>query len=153
MKKPGHFNGTVCDWGMWNEGTVFIDFRVHFDDGAPETMRWFGSLKPSDTPGKRGAQDITIDSMIRAGFNGDIEEFSKGNSGKAFDLVDIMLDIQEDTYKEKTTLKIKSINYDGGKRLDEKAVKGQLTPLKAAFLAARKAHVAEVKKTNNLSDL
>ena len=150
--KVGHWPATVSDWGMYNEGTVFIDFRVQVPEGI-ETKRWFGSLKPSDTPGKRGAVDITVDSMARAGFNGDIDEFAKGSKGRAFDLVDIQLTIEEKEYQGKKDLKITGINWSGGTRLDEKAVKGQLTPLKAAFLAAKKAVAGEVKKASSLANL
>lgn len=113
--------GHLIDYGLTKakSGAVQVALLFEFEgaDGAKHQMPWFGSLKKSEDPNKRGGRDITLDTLAVLGFQAsDLSVLADGLQSKAL-RTDVQVSLAVDERKDqegKVQIQIKWVNPLGG---------------------------------------
>lgn len=110
MIDPKKYLAKIIDYSIIESQSgipqVVILFEFLTEDGMQHQLNWYGSFKE----GK--AREITIDTLLKCGFNGDdLSQLALGKESKALDINKILeIDIVREEHNGVPRIKIKWIN-------------------------------------------
>ncbi len=145
LHKPGNYSAKIIDYGLW-EGkkgpmaTIMFEYKLPEGAGT-DRITWFGSFNG-------GAREITIDALIRCGFQG--KSGVELNAGKGSGMLDEVKEFEivvgnepNPTKNNELQSRVKFINLPGGSMFREKMADGKAKilmgglNLEGDFMAAR----------------
>lgn len=91
----------------------YIRFEIQTQEG-PKEITWFGNLNGSTPEKKEKAEEITVKSLVTAGFIGnDFDDLNKPHQ-IVFNQKELDVVVKHDTYNGKTSAKVAFINERKG---------------------------------------